>query len=117
MKYLEVDYIQKCLNVYTKGGTLFLLERMTDNAFCARVLREWRSNDPNTYHQQYEWRNNIDFFTVLFLTIEGAEEFLSVNKFMSGGCHYCGHGSAEMPIKITEHEFILYNDRPLIFEK
>lgn len=115
MKYLELGYEQKCLNVYSEGGTLYLLERTDNNNFCAKTWTEWKSND--TYRPFYTWSNKIGFFTVFFLTKEDAEEFLKVNKFMEGGCSHCHHNSTEIPINITEHEFIPYKNRPLVFEK
>jgi len=101
------EYYNKCFEIYTKGGILWLIERTDTNEFCYKQMKMWQSNKPETWRDTFLWSKDISFFHVFFLTKEDAEEELQWMNLNEGGCHCCGHGSTKIPIEITEHEFIL----------
>lgn len=105
---METEYIKKCLDIFQEGGVLWLIERTDTNEFLQKKLKMWQSNKPDTWLDTFLWSKNIGFFNVFFLTKEDAEKELQ-SPFMrltEGGCHCCGHGSTEIPVAITEHEFV-----------
>jgi len=103
------EYITKCFDIYKNGGTLWTIERTDTNEFYCLIPKMGVSSRPETWKDTYIWNKKISFVTILFLTKEDAEKELQENMFMrftEGGCHCCGHGSTEIPIAITEHEFV-----------
>ncbi len=105
---MKDKYLEKCLDIFQNGGTLWLIERADTNEFCYKQMKEWQSNKPETWVDTYLWSKDISFFTVFYLTKSDAENKLN-SPFMNlteGGCRCCGHGASNIPITITEHEFI-----------
>ncbi len=100
------EYSSKCLNILEDGGTLWLIERTDTNEFCYRELKMWQSNKPETWSDSFRWSKHISFFHLLFLTKEDAEDELKQINLREGGCSCCGHGAVDLPLAITEHEFI-----------
>lgn len=97
-------YIAKCLEIFQKGGILYLIERADKEEFLCKGFptKEIRNRE--------QWSKEIDFFTIMFLTKEDAEAKLPFFKLTEGGCPCCGNDSTNIKVKITEHEFV--NHRP-----
>lgn len=103
---MEKEYIEECINRYQDGGTLWLIERTDTNMFCYKEIKFRYTNKPETWCDSYLWSKDIHFFTCFFLTKEDAENEIKHMNLTEGGCSCCGHGSKQIPVIITEHEFL-----------
>ena len=100
------EYYEKCMDIYTKGGFLWLVERTDTKEFLQNEPQMWQSNKPETWHEKFRWDKNIGFFNVFFLTKEDAQSELQFMNLTEGGCYSCGYGSTKIPVEVTEHEFV-----------
>lgn len=101
---MEHEYRMKAVEVYQKGGTLWLIERKDTNEFLYHFFQIQRTD--KIYKKWDAWKKSIDVLTVFFLTKEDAEKELPFLKLLEGGCSCCGNGAKNVEVEITEHEFI-----------
>ncbi len=101
---MEIEYRMEIGEIYHKGGTLWLIERKDTNEFLYRHFTLQRSDSP--YKKWEAWSKDINILTIGFLTKEDAEKELPFLNLLEGGCSCCGHGSKNVEIEITEHEFV-----------
>jgi len=101
---METEYRIKCTETYYRGGVLWLIERKDTNEFLFRHFQLQRTDRP--YQKWEAWKKDIDVLTIFFLTKEDAEKELPFLNLLEGGCYCCGHGSKNVVVEITEHEFV-----------
>jgi hypothetical protein len=105
------EYQEKCFNIFSNGGTLWLIQRTDTHEFCCLEFMMFNSSKPETYNDRYSWKRDISFFHVFSLTKEDAE-FRSKSMYLfEGGCKCCGHGSKTIPLTFVELKFL--NNKPV----
>lgn len=98
---------------YENGGTLWVIERTDTNQFLVnkKGFHERYTNgvlDADKWYDTLPQLNNGFFYFSTedyYPTKELAEKF-APKELREGGCDCCGHGSVNIPIRLTEHEFL-----------
>ncbi len=99
----DKKYTDEVYERFHSGGILWLFERIDTNEFLTLNLEIQRSDRPA---KPDYWSKPLGIFHLhkAYLTKEDAES--EFRPYYQGGCGCCGNGSVEIPVKITEHEFI-----------
>jgi hypothetical protein len=99
------EYIDRVFEIRKNGGILYLIERTDTHEFLFKVW-DWNISNHKPKRKTEGWSKEISFLTVGFLTLKDAEEEMKWMDLTEGGCYCCGHGSKDLPVLITEHEFL-----------
>ena len=97
------EYINKCREIFDKGGKLWLIERTDTHEFWHPDMR---MKDTHDEYMPF-WSSSVGFATVVmssYLTKEDAEDSIGWLQGINYGCPKCGYGKT--PVTITEHEFV-----------
>lgn len=92
---MEDNYMKNCIEIYTNGGILWLIERTDTNEFLYKEIKIWQSNKLESRLDTFNWNRDISFMHIFFLNKEDAEnelKYLFIDK--------------NIPFAITEHLFI-----------
>lgn len=102
-------YFDEVHNRHENGGILWFIKRTDTNQFLRKNINFYHSSIHENTQPEFDWNDEIcGIFglTMAFLSKKDAEKELRFANLTEGGCSCCGHGSKEIPIEITEHEFI-----------
>jgi hypothetical protein len=106
--YYLPEYIEEVYRRFDQGGILYFIERTDTNQFLLNPLSGgYKSHQEYIPDSDVGWSDDISFFNLseAHLSEEYAKEFGKTN-LTEGGCRYCHNNAKQIPIKITEHEFV-----------
>lgn len=102
-------------NVMENGGTLWVVERTDTNQFLIEDidLSIHTSSEPfNPFEDRVRWRdtipqaNDFGFSRQSFYPTKELAERFAPKEITEGGCRCCGNGSKQIPLRLSEHEFV-----------